>query len=271
MAGMSGLEDVCLRLPLGATAVGTAFGASQAYRRFVFEELQALTGKSYQPEENFFDALQNADDWVRISAALKAIALTLSKFAADLRLMSSGPRAGLAEVTLPAVQPGSSIMPGKVNPVMPEMMMQVSFRVIGNDATVTRAAEGELDLNVWESIILEAISESIRLMRRAIPLFVSHCISGITVNTERCLSDASGSLALSTALVAIYGYPAASAVAKHAATNGLSVQEASVACGLMTRAEADLLFSDVAAFADPDRTEQRIASFRNRTSTLNRR
>ncbi|WP_112360977.1 lyase family protein [Rhizobium sp. SJZ105] len=271
MVGMSGLEDVCLRLPLGATAVGTAFGASQAYRRFVFEELQALTGKSYQPEENFFDALQNADDWVRISAALKAIALTLSKFAADLRLMSSGPRAGLAEVTLPAVQPGSSIMPGKVNPVMPEMMMQVSFRVIGNDATVTRAAEGELDLNVWESIILEAISESIRLMRRAIPLFVSHCISGIIVNTERGLSDASGSLALSTALVAIYGYPAASAVAKHAATNGLSVREASVACGLMTRAEADLLFSDVAAFADPDRTEQRIASFRNRTSTLNRR
>jgi aspartate ammonia-lyase len=256
------LEASCLHLPLGATAVGTAFGASDAYRKFVFEELQALTGKAYQAEENLFDALQNADHWIRVSASLKAIAITLSKFSADLRLMSSGPRAGLSEINLPAVQPGSSIMPGKVNPVMPEMMMQVAFRVIGNDATVTRAAEGELDLNVWESIILEAISESIRLMRRAIPLFVSGCVSGIEVNVERCLADASGSLALSTALAAIYGYPAASAVAKYAAKHGMSIRDASVASGLMTQADADLLFGDISAFADPLRTERLIAQFR---------
>jgi aspartate ammonia-lyase len=259
---LAGLETFCLSLPLGATAVGTAFGASQAYRSFVFEELQALTGKAYQAEKNLFDALQNADHWIHVSATLKAIAVTLSKFSADLRLMSSGPRSGLGEINLPAVQPGSSIMPGKVNPVMPEMMMQIAFRVIGHDATVTRAAEGELDLNVWESIILEAISESIRLMRRAIPLFVSGCVSGIEVNVERCLADASGSLALSTALASIHGYPAASAVAKHAAKHGLSIRDASVACGLMDAADADLLFGDVAAFADPDRTERLIAQFR---------
>ncbi|TWF58342.1 aspartate ammonia-lyase [Neorhizobium alkalisoli] len=261
---LEALEASCLHIPLGATAVGTAFGASEAYRQFVFEELCVLTAKDYQPEENLFDALQNADHWIRVSASLKAIAVTLSKFSADLRLMSSGPRAGLGEIALPAVQPGSSIMPGKVNPVMPEMMMQVAFRVIGNDATVTRAAEGELDLNVWESIILEAVSESIRLMRRAIPLFVSGCVAGIEVNAERGLADASGSLALSTALAAIYGYPAASAVAKHAAKHGLSIHAASIACGLMTEAEAEMLFGDVAAFADPARTEQLIARFRAR-------
>ncbi|WP_430244271.1 aspartate ammonia-lyase [Neorhizobium sp. DAR64861/K0K2] len=256
------LETLCLGLPLGATAVGTAFGASTEYRSFVIQELQALTGKAWHAEANLFDALQNADHWLHVSATLKAIAVTLSKLSADLRIMSSGPRAGLGEITLPSVQPGSSIMPGKVNPVMPEMMMQIAFRVIGNDVTVTRAAEGELDLNVWESIILEAISESIRLMRRAIPLFVSGCIAGIEVNVERCLADASGSLALSTALAAIYGYPAASAVAKHAAKHGLSIRDASVAAGLMVEEDADRLFEDVAAFADPVRTERLIAQFR---------
>lgn len=256
------LEASCLHLPLGATAVGTAFGASKTYRTLAFQELRTLTGKAYQAEENLFDALQNADHWIRVSASLKAIAVTLSKFSADLRLMSSGPRAGLGEINLPAVQPGSSIMPGKVNPVMPEMMMQIAFRVIGNDVTVTRAAEGELDLNVWESIILEAISESIRLMRRAIPLFVSGCVSGIEINAERCSADAAGSLALSTPLAAIYGYPAASAVAMHAATHNLSIRDASVASGLMAQADADLLFGDISAFADPLRTERLIAQFR---------
>lgn len=256
------LEESCLALPLGATAVGTCFGASAEYRTAVFQELSGLTGKSYRAEHNLFDALQNADHWIHVSSALKATAVTLSKFSADLRLMSSGPRAGFAEIVLPAMQPGSSIMPGKVNPVMPEMMMQVAFRVIGNDATVTRAAEGELDLNVWESIILEAVSESIRLMRRAIPLFVQGCVAGIEVNVARCLTDASGSLALSTALASIYDYPTASAVAKHAAAHGLSIRDASVAHGLMNAEEADLLFGDTSAFTDPKRTEQLIARFR---------
>lgn len=153
-------------------------------------------------------------------------------------------------------------MPGKVNPVMPEMMMQIAFRVIGNDATVTRAVEGELDLNVWESIILEAVSESIRLMVHAIPLFVSACVSGISANIDRCREDAEGSLALSTALAAIYDYPAASAVAKHAARHGLSIRDAAVACGLMDEAEAASLFADICVFTDPVRMEALIKRFR---------
>lgn len=259
-----GLQAACLGLPLGATAIGTSFGASAQYRQFVFEELSVLTGKAFHPEENLFDALQNADHWLKVSAVLKAVAVSLSKLSADLRLMSSGPRAGLAEINLPAVQPGSSIMPGKVNPVMPEMMMQVAFRVIGNDATVTRAAEGELDLNVWESIILEAVSESVRLMRRAIPLFVAKCIVGIEVNADVGLADASGSLALSTVLAAIFDYPSASAVAKHAARHGVSIRAASVACGLMSEEDAEFLFADIAAFAHPDRAERLISDFRDR-------
>lgn len=256
------LESACLGLPLGATAVGTSFGASASYREFVFEELCALTGMDYHVEENLFDALQNADCWIRISASLKAIAVTLSKLSADLRLMSSGPRAGLGEITLPAVQPGSSIMPGKVNPVMPEMMMQVAFRVIGNDVTVTRAAEGELDLNVWESIILDALSESIRLMRRAVPLFVSGCVAGIEMNPDRGYADATRSISLSAALASIYGYPSASTVAKHAEARGISVPHSAVECGLMSQAEADTLFADISVFADAERSERVIAAFR---------
>lgn len=255
------LETTCLSLPLGATAVGTSFGSSAAYRQFVYEELRILTGKSYHPEDNLFDGLQNADHWIRVSGSLKAIAITLSKLSSDLRLMSSGPRAGLTEITLPAVQPGSSIMPGKVNPVMPEMMMQVAFRVIGNDATVTRAAEGELDLNVWESVILDALSESIRLMRKAIPLFVSGCVSGIEVDSKRGLADASGSLALSTILAAIYGYPAASAVAKHAAQHDLPIGQAAVEYGLMSEQDSRRLFADPSAFTDAERSERLIADF----------
>jgi aspartate ammonia-lyase len=261
---IDGLERSCLALPLGATAVGTSFGASADYRRFVFEEIEDLSGKPYRAESNLFDAMQNADHWLYVSATLKAIAVILSKLSADLRLMSSGPRGGLGEITLPAVQPGSSMMPGKVNPVMPEMMMQVAFRVLGNDATVTRAAEGELDLNVWESIILEAISESIRLMRRAIPLFVSGCLAGINVNIDHCLAGASGSLALSTALASIYGYPAASAVARHAAEHRLSIREASVACGMMEREDADILFGDISVFADVGRLAVLIEEINNR-------
>jgi aspartate ammonia-lyase len=256
------LEDWCLGLPLGATAVGTSFGASADYRKFILEELRLLTSKNYHVEENLFDALQNADHWIRVSGSLKAIAVTISKLSSDLRLMSSGPRAGLAEIRLPAVQPGSSIMPGKVNPVMPEMMMQIAFRVIGNDATVTRAAEGELDLNVWELIILEAISESIRLIRRAIPLFVSGCVDGIEVNAARCNADASGSLSLSTALAAIFGYPVASAVAKYAAAQDIPVSLAAVECGIMNQADANNLFADISVFADAERSENIIAQFR---------
>ncbi|MEK1887115.1 MAG: lyase family protein [Phyllobacterium sp.] len=146
----SQLEDLesvkrkCLSLPLGATAIGTVPG----YREAVYAELRRTTGLAVAPETNFFDGLQNADQSVGISSVVKSSALSLSKMSSHFRLMSSGPRAGFSEIVLPAVQPRSSIMPGKINPAIPEMAMQVYFKILGNDATVTRACEGELDLNV---------------------------------------------------------------------------------------------------------------------------
>lgn len=254
-------KEKCLRLPLGATAVGTEFGALAGYKTEVYAELSRITGLALEPDENFFDGLQNADQWISISATLKSLALSMAKMCADLRLMSSGPRAGFSEITLPAVQPGSSIMPGKINPVIPEMVIQVFFRVLGNDTTVTRACEGELDLNVWESIILNVVTESIMLLDRTIPLLVSKCIAGLTANVATCLKAAEGSLALSTAIAAVFDYPKAGSVAHFAAERGLLVKDAAVQMALLSRQEAEELF-EVSLFADPLRYQTVIQKYR---------
>lgn len=258
---LAAAKDKCLHLPLGATAVGTEFGALAGYKAEIYAELGRITGLALEPDENFFDGLQNADQWISISGVLKALALSVAKMCADLRFMSSGPRAGLSEITLPAVQPGSSIMPGKINPVIPEMAIQVYFRVLGNDATVTRACEGELDLNVWESIILNAVTESIILLDRAIPLLVSKCIAGLTANEATCRKAAEGSLALSTAIAAVFDYPKAGSVARFAAERGLLVKDAAVEMSLLSRREAEELF-EVSLFADPLRYQTVIQKFR---------
>jgi len=228
------VRQMCLQLPLGATAVGTEFGTFPGYKAAVYEALTSITGVTYGPETNFFDGLQNADVWMTISSTIKSIALVLNKLSADLRLMSSGPRAGLAEVELPAVQPGSSIMPGKVNPVIPEMVIQVYFRVVGNDAAVTRACEGELDLNVWESLILNCISESASLLTAVLPLLAEKCIKGIKANVERCETDARGSLALSTVIATLFDYQVASEVARRAATEGKIIEQVVVEQGILS-------------------------------------
>jgi aspartate ammonia-lyase len=232
------VRNACLHLPLGATAVGTEFGAFPGYKSAVYEELLRVTGIAFVPEDNFFDGLQNADIWMAVSAVLKALAMTLSKIAADLRLMSSGPRGGLSEVELPAVQPGSSIMPGKVNPVIPEMVMQVHFRVLGNDLSISRACEGELDLNVWESLILHCVAESAVLLREVMPLFSALCIDGIKAHEARCRFDARMSLALSTTVATLFDYEMASAIAKEAARDECSVEEVVVRRGLLSPHEA---------------------------------
>jgi aspartate ammonia-lyase len=242
----------CLVLPLAATAVGTEFGTFPGYKSAVYEALAAVTGTAYAPESNFFDGLQNADMWMSVSGAMKAVALLLNKFCADLRLMSSGPRAGLAEIELPAVQPGSSIMPGKVNPVIPEMVMQVYFRVLGNDAAVTRACEGELDLNVWESLILNCVSESAGLLTSALPLLADKCVRGIRANVTRCESDARGSLAMSTVIATLFDYERASVIARRAAAEGKTIEEVVVAEGIMS-AEMARCYLDPAVLTTPDR------------------
>lgn len=233
------MREICLELPLSATAIGTEFGTFPGYKEHLFRELQHVSGMAVVAEHNLFDGLQNADVWIKISAVIKAIALNLNKLAGDLRLMSSGPRAGLGEIKLPAVQPGSSIMPGKVNPVMPEMAMQVYFRVLGNDVAVTRACEGELDLNVWESLILNCVTESCSLLSGCLPLLASKCIDGIIANKEKCQRDAENSLALSTVVATLFDYQTASRLAKQADLESKTIKEVVIESGVMSPQEAD--------------------------------
>lgn len=256
----------CLHIPLGATAVGTGFGTRSGYKASALAHLRHLTGFEVEPEDNLFDSLQNADQWISVSAVLKAIGLSISKFSNDLRLLSSGPKAGLGEIELPAVQPGSSIMPGKINPVIPEMMMQVYFRILGNDATIARACEGELDLNIWESAILNASSESITLLSRSIPIFVAKCLNGIKPNIAVCRDHAEASLALSAIIASIYDYPKAALVAHHAEKSGSTAKKAAVELAFLTEDQANESFA-AAVFTDINEFHRIAKSLPNRTAT----
>lgn len=236
------IRECLLELPLPGTAVGTCLGAFPGFEAALYKHLAGVTGIAFRREENLFDGLQNADIWIQVSAALKGVATIFYKISSDLRIMASGPRAGLDEINLPAVQPGSSIMPGKINPVMPEMMMQVAFRIFGNDLSISLAVnQGELDLNVWESLILNCISESVSLLAGGIPLFTEKCLVGITANKEKCAAYANNSLALSTVLAILFDYPAASQIAKEAWKKDLSIKEVAVQNGLLSQAQADTL------------------------------
>lgn len=245
-------REACLELPLSATAIGTEFGTFPGYKEHIFKALQSITNQKWKVEDNLFDGLQNADLWAKVSAVTKAIALNLNKLAGDLRLMSSGPRAGLGEITLPAVQPGSSIMPGKINPVMPEMAMQVYFRVFGNDVAITRACEGELDLNVWESLILNCVTESCELLSSCMPLLASKCIDGIKANQEKCHQDAENSLALSTVIATLFDYQTASRLAKQADQENKTIKQVVIESGIMNEQEAKQ-YLDPLMMTSPDR------------------
>lgn len=245
----------CLELPLGATAVGTGLSARDGYLECVYPELNRITGANFAPEHNFFDGLQNGDAYVDIHANLKKLAMGLSKFATDLRIMSSGPRAGLNEIILPAVQPGSSIMPGKINPVMPELINQVCYQICGNDVAVGMAVEGgELDLNVWEPVIIKNMGESCTLLANSIPLFNDKCVKGIEINEAVCRQYAEDTTALSTMIAAIYDYPTGSRVAKRAFKEGKSIAAITLEEGLMNEQQAKkyldpMLMTDPAASA----------------------
>ncbi|MCJ8300492.1 MAG: lyase family protein, partial [Pseudomonadales bacterium] len=244
------MRKICLELPLGATAVGTEFGTVTGYKEAVYRALQDVTKLPFTVEHNLFDGLQNADFWMKTSAVNKAIALNLNKLASDLRIMSSGPRAGLSEISIPAVQPGSSIMPGKVNPVIPEMVMQVYFRVLGNDLSISRACEGELDLNVWESLILNCITESCHLLSNCLPLFSEKCIKGIVPNREKCRRDAENSLALSTVIATLFDYQTASRIAQQADRENKNIKQVVIENKLLSEVDADK-YLDPLVMTDP--------------------
>jgi aspartate ammonia-lyase len=233
-----------LEVNLGGTAIGTGINADPAYPALAVSELRAITGLELVLAPNLVEATPDTGAFVSFSGVLKRVAVKLSKLCNDLRLLSSGPRCGFNEINLPAVQPGSSIMPGKVNPVIPEVVNQVAFQVIGNDLTITMAAEaGQLQLNVMEPIISFAIFESLDMLTAAVKTLSERCIRDITVNADRCREMVEGSIGLVTAVVPGLGYEAASDVAKEALSSGRSVREIILERGLLTADELDRILS----------------------------
>lgn len=211
---------------IGATAVGTGLNADQKYIDTVVEELRNITGYPLYSAENLVDATQNTDAYTEISAALKVCMMNMSKIANDFRLMASGPKAGLNEINLPARQPGSSIMPGKVNPVMAEVLNQIAFQVIGNDNTICLASEaGQFELNVMEPVLSYNLLQSIDIMNNGFRVFTEKCIAGITANEDQMSLYVERSIGVITALVPHIGYKQASAIAVEAMQTGTPVRE----------------------------------------------
>lgn len=212
---------------LGGTAVGTGLGAPRRYIFQVVDELKKITGLPLARAENLVDATQNADVWVETMGMLKAHAMTMAKISGDLRLMSMGPDCGISEIQLPALQSGSSIMPGKVNPVIPEMLAQVAFQVAGCDQAITWAvASGQLELNAFLPLIAFNMLWSIEMLLHANAIACEKCFSGITANIEKCRQEASRSTAMATVLVRTVGYHTASKVVELMQNENLGLAEA---------------------------------------------
>ena len=204
-------------LNMGGTAIGTGITADKDYIQNVVPTLSKVCGIDFEQADDLVDATQNLDCFVFVSGIVKSCATSLSKIANDLRLMSSGPRTGFAEINLPAKQNGSSIMPGKINPVIPEVVSQIAFNVIGNDTTVTMAAEaGQLELNAFEPIIFYNLFESIETLTNGVKVFKTDCIDGITVNEDVCVDEIEKSIGIVTALCPYIGYTRAADLAKRA-------------------------------------------------------
>ena len=250
IARLSETARLFLEVNLGGTAIGTGINADPRYPQIAVAELAAITGLDLVLAPNLVEATPDTGAFVSFSGVLKRVAVKLSKLCNDLRLLSSGPRCGLNEINLPAVQPGSSIMPGKVNPVIPEVVNQVAFQVIGNDLTITLAAEaGQLQLNVMEPIISFAIFESLDMLTASVKTLSERCIRGITANADRCREMVEGSIGLVTAAVPALGYEAASDVAKEALATGKPVREIILDRGLLSADELDRILSPEAMTA----------------------
>ena len=225
---------------MGGTAIGTGLNAVPGFAQLCTKLMSEFTGDHFEVAEDLVEATPDTGAYVSYSAALKRLAVKLSKICNDLRLMASGPRCGLHEINLPAMAPGSSIMPGKVNPVIPEVTNQVCFKVIGNDTTVAFAAEaGQLQLNVMEPVIAESILESQTWLTNAMNTLREKCIDGITVNAEHCYDMVKNSIGIVTALNPYIGYKASTKVAKEALATGRSVYDLVLEHGLMSKEKLD--------------------------------
>jgi aspartate ammonia-lyase len=245
-----GADDVAsageqlLELNIGATAVGTGLNAGDDYRLSVVDYLGRYTGLALKPAENLFRVTQSMGDVLAYSGAMRRLAAELGKIASDLRLLSMGPRAGLSELTLPAVQPGSSIMPGKVNPSIPEMVNQVCFQVIGCDQTIAVACEaGQLELNVMMPVIAWNALHASAILRNAMSAFRTRCVDGLTADADRARELLDRSTAAATALSPYIGYAATADVAKTAVATGRSVRAIVLERGLLDAATLDRVLS----------------------------
>lgn len=225
-------------LNLGATAIGTAINVSPLYLKNIVHTLSEITDINLSQADDLFDATQNLDGFVTISNALKTCAVSLSKICNDFRLLSSGPRAGIHEINLPAKQNGSSIMPGKVNPVIPEVVTQVAYHIIGHDVTITMAAEaGQMELNAFEPVLFTNLFDSIDTLSGAVSTLVDNCVLGITANEEHCHELLDASVGIATALCPYIGYAKAAEIAKRSLKTGISVRTLVLKEKLMTERE----------------------------------
>jgi len=230
--------DLMLSVNMGATAIGTGINADPRYSPIVIKYLKEITGLKITLADNLVEATQDTGSFIMFSSALKRLAIKLSKIMNDLRLLSSGPRAGFNEINLPPVQPGSSIMPGKVNPVIPEVVNQIAFKVIGNDLTVSLAAEaGQLELNVMEPVIVQSLFESIEMLKNGMSVLRYRTIEGITANKEHLEQMVRNSIGIVTALNPVLGYENSSSIAKEALETGKSVYDLTLERGLLTEKE----------------------------------
>lgn len=227
---------------MGATAIGTAINTSPFYLDNIVPTLARITGHPLTQADDLFDATENLDSFVRVSSCLKACAVNLSKMCNDLRILASGPKAGFGEITLPAMQNGSSIMPGKVNPVIPEVVTQVAFHIIGHDTSITMAAEaGQMELNAFEPVIFYNLFDSITTLTHAIDTLVDNCILGITANRERCKSLLDASVGITTALCPYIGYKKAAKLAKESLSSNVPVRTLVLKYHLMKEKELNII------------------------------
>ena len=244
-------------LNMGGTAVGTGLNARTGYVKRVVKKISEVSGHYLVQAENLIDGTQNLDCYSLVSGVVKTCAINLSKMCNDLRLMSSGPRAGLGEINLPARQNGSSIMPGKVNPVIPEVVSQAAFNIIGNDLTISMAAEaGQLELNAFEPVIFYNLFHSIENLTSAVRTLVDHCIVGITANEERCRQLVEHSIGIITVICPYIGYEEAAKIAKEALKTGRSVRELLLEKGMFTEEKLDRIL-DPFTMTEPGSIDER--------------
>ncbi|KZK78877.1 Aspartate ammonia-lyase [Pseudovibrio sp. Ad13] len=247
-------------LPLGATAIGTELGARAGYQEAVYRYLGQELPHPVQQSDNLFDAMQNSDGFSRLSAELRVTAEILGKISLDLIMMSSDKQSGIGEIKLPAIQPGSSIMPGKVNPVMPMMVQQLAFAVIGNDTAISLAAlNGQLEINHFEPIIASRLFDSIDLLTHGADLFAKKCVNGIEALEDKALQNLLNSSALATVFVPILGYAEVSKIVKEADVNGKRFVDVIVEMGLMSREQIISKLSNAALWGSAKCSKEAIS------------